>query len=51
MKYFASGCGTMIAEVLCSGSSWNSSVRLTPILSSVSSSSSFTWSSRSGHAG
>ncbi len=51
MKYFASGWGTMIAEVLCSGSSWNSSVRFTPILSSVSSSSSFTWSSRSGHAG
>ena len=30
-KYFASGWGTMIAEVLCSGTSWNSSVRATPI--------------------
>ena len=28
MKYLASGWGTMIAEVLCSGSSWNSSVSL-----------------------
>ena len=51
MKYFASGWGTMIAEVLCSGSSWNSSVSFTPIRSSSSSSSSFAWSSRSGHAG
>ena len=25
-KYFASGCGTMMALVDCSGSSWNSSV-------------------------
>ena len=31
MKYFASGCGTMIADVLCSGSSWNSSVSVTPM--------------------
>ena len=32
MKYFASGWGTMIAEVICSGSSWNSSVSVTPML-------------------
>ena len=32
MKYFASGWGTMIAEVLCSGSSWNSSVSCTSML-------------------
>ena len=31
MKYFASGWGTMIAEVVCSGSSWNSSVSCTPM--------------------
>src|SRR6267142_7141952 len=30
-KYFASGWWTMIAEVDCSGSSWNSSVSSTPI--------------------
>ena len=51
MKYLASGWGTMIAEVLCSGSSWNSSVSFTPMRCSSSSSSSFAWSSRSGHAG
>ena len=33
MKYLASGWGTMIAEVLCSGSSWNSSVSATPMRS------------------
>ena len=51
MKYLASGWGTMIAEVLCSGSSWNSSVSFTPMRWSSSRSSSFAWSSRSGHAG
>ena len=35
MKYLASGWGTMIAEVLCSGSSWNSSVSFTPMLVQV----------------
>ncbi len=32
-KYLASGCGTMIAEVDCSGTSWNSSDSATPIRS------------------
>ena len=50
-KYLASGWGTMIAEVLCSGSSWNSSVSFTPMRCSSSRSSSLAWSSRSGHAG
>ena len=50
-KYFASGWGTMIAEVLCSGSSWNSSVSFMPIRCSSRSSSSLAWSSKSGQAG
>ena len=50
-KYFASGWGTMIADVLCSGSSWNSSVSFTPMRWSSSRSSSLAWSSRSGQAG
>ncbi len=51
MKYFASGWGTMIADVLCSGSSWYSSLSRIPTLDSERSSSSLTCSSRSGQAG
>ena len=50
-KYLASGWGTTIAEVDCSGTRWNSSVIATPMRSISSSSATFTWSSRSGHAG
>src|SRR5215207_1083163 len=51
MKYFASGWGTMIADVLCSGTRWYSSVSVTPMRSMSSSSATLVWSSRSGHAG
>jgi hypothetical protein len=51
LKYFASGWCTMIADVDCSGCSWNSSLRLTPIRSGRSSSTSPVWYSTSGHAG
>jgi probable F420-dependent oxidoreductase len=50
-KYFASGWWQTIADVDCSGSSWNSSVSVTPMRSSSSSSATCCWSSRSGHAG
>ena len=41
-KYFASGWGTMMAEVDCSGTRWNSSVIATPMRSISSSSATFT---------
>ena len=50
-KYLASGWGTMIADVDCSGTRWNSSVSVTPMRSISSSSATFACSSRSGHAG
>jgi hypothetical protein len=51
LKYLASGWWTMIAEVDCSGWSWNSSDSSTPIRSGRSSSNSLVCSSRSGQAG
>jgi len=41
-KYLASGWGTMMAEVDCSGTRWNSSVIATPMRSISSSSATFT---------
>ena len=51
MKYLASGWWTTMAEVDCSGWSWNSSETVTPMRPISSSSATFTWSSRSGQAG
>ncbi len=51
LKYFASGWWTMIADVDCSGCSWNSSESSTPIRPGARSSTSLVWSSKSGHAG
>jgi len=51
LKYRAWGWCTTIALVDCSGSSWNSSVSSTPILSGLRSVNSFVWSSRFGQAG
>ena len=51
LKYFACGWWTTMAVVRCSGSSWNCSLSASPIRSGSSSSNSFAWSSRSGHAG
>jgi hypothetical protein len=50
LKYFAAGWWQTTADVLCSGSSWNSSLSVTPIRDASSSSSSFVWSSRFGQA-
>ncbi|RVX42087.1 hypothetical protein EDD27_4705 [Nonomuraea polychroma] len=51
LKYLASGWWATRAEVACSGWSWNSSDRVTPIRSGSSSWNSCTWSSRLGQAG
>ena len=51
LKYAASGWWAMIASVDCSGSSWNSSDKLTPIRPASSRSTTLARSSRSGHAG
>src|SRR5262245_8644429 len=51
MKYLASGWWTTMADVDCSGWSWNSSDTVTPMRPISSSSATFTWSSRSGQAG
>ena len=51
LKYLASGWWTMMAEVDCSGWSWNSSESSTPMRSGRRSSNSLVCSSRSGQAG
>ena len=51
LKYFAAGWWQMTADVLCSGTSWNSSLSETPMREASSNSSSFVWSSRFGQAG
>jgi hypothetical protein len=51
LKYFAAGWWQMIAEVLCSGTSWNSSLSATPMREASSSGSSRDWSSIFGQAG
>ncbi len=51
LKYLASGWCRMMADVDCSGSSWNSSESSTPIRSGSKSAKSLAWSSRFGHAG
>jgi hypothetical protein len=50
-KYFASGWCAMIADVDCSGVSWNSSDSSTPMRPHSSRSCTLLWSSTSGHAG
>lgn len=51
LKYFAAGWWQMIAEVLCSGTSWNSSLSATPMREASSSGNSRDWSSMFGQAG
>src|SRR5581483_3528941 len=51
LKYLAAGWWTITAVVDCSGSSWNCSLRASPIRSGRSRSNSLVWSSNSGQAG